>query len=36
MIDQLKIFASSEEEKAYIEYFEKLKLAFCEKMKIGL
>ncbi|EAL7332846.1 hypothetical protein DUH98_08630, partial [Campylobacter jejuni] len=31
MIDQLKIFASSEEEKAYIEYFEKLKLAFCEK-----
>ncbi|MFQ6342015.1 invasion protein CiaB [Campylobacter sp. VTCC 70190] len=31
MINELEKLADNEEEKAYIEYFEKLKWAFCEK-----
>ncbi len=31
MIDKLKQIAKNEDELAYIEYFQKLKLAFCEK-----
>ncbi|MCH5336505.1 MAG: invasion protein CiaB [Campylobacter sp.] len=31
MLDELKTLAQNEEEFAYIEYFTKLKLAFCEK-----
>lgn len=31
MIEKLRVFAQNEEEFAYIEYFEKLKNAFCEK-----
>lgn len=31
MLEKLRILAKSEEELAYVEYFTKLKLAFCEK-----
>lgn len=31
MLDRLKILAQNEDELAYIEYFTKLKLAFCER-----
>ncbi|AXP08563.1 invasion protein CiaB [Campylobacter hepaticus] len=31
IIEKLKILADKEEEHSYIEYFEKLKLAFCQK-----